>query len=305
MKITKQQIEAAKRVEIGSYLTANGREMQKESSISATFFSPFRQEKTPSFLVNKVKNTYQDFGDASEKGKGDIIALTMHLNNYNFADAVQSLVTFSGNSNLLTPPPPPAPAAELKKSQLYIKKVTALQNEGIIKYFEARGIPRVISMSYLNEVHYTNYGKNFVSAGWHNVRGGLELRGLGVFKACHGHKSFTNHDCKRLSLQKLYVFEGYTDFLSALVIKNVLELDGDVIVLNSTKVLNNQLLEHFNMFQTIYCFLDNDPSGRQCHERIQAHCTNAKIVDVSQTLHPNSKDLNEYLCRNLIAPAKP
>ena len=88
------------------------------------------------------------------------------------------------------------------------------------------------------------------------------------------------------------MFEGFVDFLSALVLRIV--KDEDCLVLNSVSNLERSyaVLEGYGK---IRCFLDRDRAGITALETLNIHFGN-KVTDCSG-LYDGFKDLNEYLTK--------
>ena len=113
-----------------------------------------------------------------------------------------------------------------------------------------------------------------------------------MFKGCISPKDIS---CVSLSGKKqdtCCVFEGFVDFLSALVLRTV--TDEDCLVLNSVSNLERSyaVLEGYGK---IRCFLDRDRAGITALETLNIHFGN-KITDCSG-LYDGFKDLNEYLTK--------
>ncbi len=67
---------------IGEYVTL------KKSGVNYKGFSPFKEEKTPSFVVSPTKNIFKDF---STNIAGNVISFYMKINNMSFNEAVSEL----------------------------------------------------------------------------------------------------------------------------------------------------------------------------------------------------------------------
>jgi 5S rRNA maturation endonuclease (ribonuclease M5) len=92
------------------------------------------------------------------------------------------------------------------------------------------------------------------------------------------------------------VFEGFMDFLSYLTIINSDIPDYDVLVLNSTINLQTSLPK-INSYKKVFCFFDNDPTGKKAQAEINGNCQNSKIIDCSSK-YQNLNDLNDWLCKS-------
>lgn len=87
------------------------------------------------------------------------------------------------------------------------------------------------------------------------------------------------------------VFEGFTDLLSYLALKNTHIFKEDVIVLNSLSNLP-KAIDRLKGYKEISTYLDNDNQGKKATLTIKrSHPT---VIDQSAK-YVDYKDLNEYL----------
>ena len=95
---------------------------------------------------------------------------------------------------------------------------------------------------------------------------------------------------------KLMIFEGFTDFLSYLTMKNLNEPDGDTLVLNSTALKTRALPYIENpQYEGIQLFLDNDEPGNICAAYFLDAAKTENIADM-RTHYLKHNDLNEWHC---------
>ena len=109
------------------------------------------------------------------------------------------------------------------------------------------------------------------------------------FKGCTGNKSYTfiradNHS-------RVLLFEGMMDFLSFLTLDNQSELVYPTLILNSTTLLNNELILKLSRFE-VHAYLDNDSAGNRTMKLLKAGLV--KVKD-HRSEYLGHKDLNEYL----------
>lgn len=264
--------EVLKSIPIPEYLASLSIYPVNQTGQELQYFSPFRPEQSPSFFVNPAKNVFNDF--AGEKG--DIIRLVSLLRNAGYLEACRHLSTWNGEPSVHEPfeaygrqtdrqPKYNLPAPENRG----LVKVIKLQSPALIRYAESRSIPFLLAARYCCEVHYQNKGKQYYALGFKSDKGGYELRnkiGGKDFKSCIGSKATTlicGSDSSALSL-----FEGFFDFLSALVYYDVPEPRHDVLVLNSTANLS-AAKEILSSYQKIYTFLDHDATGKKAMQQIE------------------------------------
>lgn len=277
----KYDIEAIKQQPIRGYLLRMGIEPRREHGSKGMYFSPFRKESEPSFQVDYDKNRWYDFGEGSG---GTILDLDMRLNYCSLKDSIERL----GNDTIPTIAYIPQPAKP-RQSGITILNVCPIESSDLLEYIAGRGISPNVARQYCSEVLY-NCGRlqNIRAVGFRNDEGGWELR-----NACYKHSSSPKtittvyRGKKRVS-----VFEGYTDFLSAVELQ-MIDDSTNVVVLNSVSNIDKSLLflQHHN---EIHLFLDNDKAGRKGVATIQEAMPATRIYDYSY-LYEDCNDVNEFL----------
>lgn len=250
------------------------------------YCSPLRDEKTASFKVDLERNVWFDFG--AGKG-GDIFRLVGELTgSTDFRRQVGFLLEKSGM----------LPALHLQRrekipnvSRFENVKVADLHHKALTDYFGGRGIAQSVAARFCKEVEYRIRGKWYFAIGFMNRSGGYELRNP-MFKGCISPKDIS---CIQLSGEEqdtCCVFEGFFDFLSAVVLDLV--RDEDCLVLNSVSNLE-QSYDVLDKYGTIRCYLDRDPAGEAALGILVERYGN-KVSDCSG-MYEGNKDLNEYLTR--------
>lgn len=236
----------------------------RQTGASYWYNSPFRNEKTPSFHVDLHKNVWFDFGDGRGGTVIDFVCAWLECQgeDHTVVDALRWL------DNMQT-----APSLEMHSKEdlvnygvtLDLKKVGALQNPAFINYLHTRGIPLACARKYLREanVYNKNTGRTFSALAFPNENGGFELRNK-FFKGCIAPKGISFIRGKTVLPDTLHVFEGFMDFLSALVHQKSSRFDGDAIILNSTACLKEAFpyIRNYS-YKTLYSWLDNDAAGQK------------------------------------------
>lgn len=273
----------AKTINIVSFLGKIGFTGKLKNSF-LWYCSPFRDEKTESFRVDPGLNRWVDFATMQ---KGDIVDLVKliyktdtqgALNILNNVSPDQSFSFSKANSNTVG-----------KEAGIKINHVQPIINKALIQYLEERRIPMNIAMRYTNEVYYTSNNKKFFSIGFSNDKGGYELRNK-YFKNCSSPKYFTSFNVPG---EKVFnIFEGFFDFLSALVYYKIEVLPGNTIVLNSLSNLP-AALPFLHRCEIIKSYLDNDKPGIEAVGLIRSQGLN--IENFADIIYPEYKDFNEYL----------
>jgi DNA primase len=84
----KKEIQIIKEYPISEFLAFRGYLPKQKTAKIWWYFSPFRQEKRPSFALYVERNDWYDYGES--KG-GSIIDLVMHLDGVSYIEAIQYL----------------------------------------------------------------------------------------------------------------------------------------------------------------------------------------------------------------------
>lgn len=273
----------AKAVPIPAYLASKGILPVVQNGGEYCYFSPFREERTPSFFVNISANVYHDFAEP-EKGT-DNIKLVMKLDGCDYLQAIRILSEIDENQHIEFRQDLPASP----QYQSFVKKIIGLKHPALINYItKTRHIPLKIASQYLNEIHYSTSKGDFFSLGFKNISGGYELRNQS-FKGCIGKKDISI--CGNRSGIVAYVFEGFIDFLSLLASGRAVSDQACFFVLNSISLINQ--LPDLERFDLISVILDNDEAGQKATMTLTNKYVNA--WNYSKMVFPGSKDFNDYL----------
>jgi hypothetical protein len=285
-------ISDAKKIDMVALLSKLGFEVHHyQPENVAWYFSPLRQENTPSFKVDMKNNTWQDFGQGEG---GDVVNFIRAYKNVTTPDALNYL---NANNFGYLPVAIFQNQDNVKEKEPLIKiiKEVPINNYDLVRYLALRCIPLELAMKYCTEVHYTCRNKKYFAIGFKNDLNGYELRSA----------YFKGKSCDAISTipvpgsDKLNVFEGFFDFLSAMVHYKVTEPSNTTIIMNSTNKTavgkNDKLFEIFKNFSKINLYLDNDDvsnSGQNAAEAIKLVHNN--VVDRS-SLYKDYKDFNEFI----------
>jgi len=253
------ELEKIKQKDIKEYLSSLGIQPCRESGQCHIYYSPFREEVEPSFYLWKNDNRWRDFGNGEH---GDIINLVKELRGVNFKEALRILTE---GENIVIPKfkKPTRPP----KQGIEILSVNPISNNNLIGYLSSREIPVDLARIYCSQIEWRfpsgkRPGMIYTGVGFGNDSGGWELRNS-FFKVSNSPKNVTTIPGEK---NKNMIFEGFIDFLSALVWFKKEKFTPSVIVLNSLGYITT-LIPFLKEVETNYLFIDN---GKAANEKIVA-----------------------------------
>ena len=273
------EIQHIKQISITDYLQQQGYVPARVQGINYWYYSPLRNESTPSFKVNTERNQWYDFGSGEH---GDIIDLVCALHRCSISEAIQHLC---GTKQVAHQEFSFRGKRKFSERKLEILSAQSLSNPNLLRYLTARAIPLTVANSYCSEVLFQNMKRTYYAIGFANDTLGWEIRNM-YFKGCVAPKAVTT--IKR-GAGRLQIFEGFMDFLSWKTLNP--SSMSDAIVLNSLALLP-RIQEQIMGYQEVEGFLDNDDAGRKSFAVLKQIFP--QIVD-GATRYPEHKDLNEWL----------
>ncbi|HHH14309.1 MAG TPA: DNA primase [candidate division WWE3 bacterium] len=278
----------AKKIDLVDVMARLGHTPTKIQGASVWYRSPFREEKTASFKVNKDLNSWYDFG-IGEGGR--IIELFQAL--YNDQSVPHALEIIGNMHAFSVPTPAPLPKPPKQKTDKpVITAVREISNPALIQYLEQkRGLDPELVRLYASEIHYNVGNASYIAIGHANEKGGFDVRN-GNFKGCLKAKDIT-HFTGTEKTGKIAVFEGLFDFLALLQMHKLKEPPHDALILNSVSLVDRacEYIEE-QEFNDINLYLDNDKAGEQAIETFRK---NFKIVKDHSKKYLKYKDLNDLL----------
>jgi hypothetical protein len=285
----------ARQIDLVDYLNTLGYQPQKVRGTDYWYLSPLRDEKTPSFKVNRQKNIWFDHGLGQG---GDMIdfgtlhfrcTVTEFLNRLKSADLKQ---TFSFHPHVHAATALMLGAGEKEKStsgRIIVMDTRPLQDGQLLDYLKSRYIPVEIAFRFCKEVDFQLYGKVKTAIGFANDAGGYELRSAG-FKGSSSPKSPTTMEA---GSNQIAVFEGFFDFLSFQVIaKEISEEKTNFLILNSLAFFYKSR-ETMEKHQQVNLYLDRNKRGIECTGQAQ-QWDSKKYIDQSK-LYQHGQDLNDWI----------
>jgi len=267
----------------------------KETSKGYLYLSPFSiDEKTPSFYV--LKNTKGEYNNykcfASGKG-GDIYNFIMEYYHLDFKSA-RSRLNAILNDNYTKTQSHHKARTKPTETTYKIISITDIQKQYLKDYLLSRAV--TCSFNQVKEITYqiTNKDKSttiYTALSFINDSKGYEVRNK-YFKGSFGIKDIsfiqsTNHSTN------VKIFEGFMDYLSYLNVSTINMNHYDVIVLNSTALVNRaiKILER-KQYRSIELYFDNDKSGSIATDEVLKLYPNA--MDKRAT-YKNFNDVNDYI----------
>ena len=173
-----------KNISIRDFLARRGIQPKYERNGYGMYLSPLREERTPSFKVDYVRNLWYDFGLGEG---GTLLTLVMRLERCDSREAIRWLqngekrdagsVSLSpgiclrpvvgGASPVMRPAAAPA---------LRILSDAPLRHPALVGYLSSRGIVLSVAAAFCREVRYEVQRRAFFAVGFRNDAGGWELR---------------------------------------------------------------------------------------------------------------------------------
>ena len=264
------------------------------------YYSPFRNEVSPSFHINHKANVWYDHGTGVGGGVLDLVRLLTNCTvreGLDFLASVKGVIPESTNVRRESSQTQKEPMINI------IKTYSPVENETLKAYALNRGISSDILNRYCQEVVYEIKGKRnhrFHAIGFPNCEGGYVLRSTKQ-KRCTGNAPTWIDSNEKVSDVKsadtLYVFEGFMDFLSWKMMDEFTFDRYDCCVLNSVTNLG-KIIAKVAEYDTVKTFLDNDDAGLRAFSQLaQALETTDVSISEMSGLYDGYKDLNEMLVK--------
>lgn len=275
-------VSEAKQMDMVRFLSGLGFEPVKIRNNDYWYLSPLRDEKTPSFKVNRRLNRWYDHGI----GKGGNLVDFALL--YHGCTISELLNKWNDDLSFHQPVSSTQFARTEQEHKIKVLSDFILTSYPLLRYLEQRRIPAAIAAKYCREVRYELNEKTYYGIGFKNDFGGYEIRNP-YYKASSAPKGMTTIDH---SAEEAVVFEGFMDFLSFKSIHQNESADRfDFVILNSLSFFETArpFMEKHN---SVRLYLDRDNAGQNCSRHALA--ISDKYKDES-SLYQNHKDLNDWL----------
>lgn len=282
-------------LDIVDYLLSLGYKPAKINGNNYWYHSPFRDERTPSFKVNRKFNVWYDHG-LQKGGKlvdfgvmfynctvTELLLRLSHQNDFSFQQQKphDQAASFSG--------------AGEKEKIIVVDVRHPIRLLSLQDYLQFRKIPLDIANRFCKEVDFNLHDRKYTVIGFQNSAGGYELRSAD-FKGSSSPKEVTliGKDFSK----EIAVFEGFMDFLSyqAIHYRKFLILpkqQPNFLILNSIGFLE-KMKPRLEQHSSIHLYLDRDNKGLAVTKEVSA--IGKKYRDES-LIYKDHKDLNEYLMK--------
>ena len=302
-KYTEQQKQELMSISIVEILAYYGKSLARTKT--GMYYSPFRDEKTPSFHIDEAANTWYDFGTHEGGGLIDFVCKITGCQRkeaYDWLASIRHMIPEEVHTEVIKR------AASVGESKVIIEKVNEqFSKPALVEYAQSRCISREILDRYCDEVTYSvssKPGRSFFAIGFKNNSGGYVLRSK-VAKICSSSDVTTLGPDGNLTMEvnskKVAVFEGFIDFLSLLSYNEKQEPGHDCCILNSVSNLERALpwIAHH---KEIMVFADNDNAGRETLQKITDFVSGSSeevsVYDMAE-LYKGHKDVNDKLVEEM------
>jgi len=260
-------IEQAKAIAIAEILAKLELTPAKETETDATYLSPFRNERTPSFHVDKEHNVWYDHGEGIGGNAFDLVVQILKANGHRFlpADALRWLRNTHLDPSVLRP----VDRVRSRSSKWELLDVRPISNRALTGYLSQRGIDITLAKKYLSEISVRRKGavNRLYALGFKNEEGGYEFRNR-YFKSCIAPKTISFIRADQPKPEGVMIFEGFMDFLTYVTInKGILVCDN--IVLNSVACVDHAWAYIRNYgYAFAGSWMDNDAAGQKAQSRL-------------------------------------
>jgi len=298
MDINKQglSLNEIRELDIVDYLASLGFEPAKPSGNGVDYYylSPLRNESTPSFHVNRLKNKWYDHGEG--KG-GNLISFGLLYFNCTIRELKEKL---DGGLSFHQPHDPALTACknpDEASHKIIIKSARPLWSYPLKNYLHERMIPVSVAEQFCQEVRYEMEGRSYYAIGFKNDAGGYELRNK-IIKQSSSPKDITTIDN---GANKVQVFEGFFDFLTYQTTVPQQPLNTSNFVILNSAAFFERARPFMEQHEVISLWLDRDTTGIAYTK--YALSLNNRYRDESG-LYGKYQDLNDWLTKKELTPQK-
>lgn len=270
-------------IDIVEYLQSLGHKPAKIKREDYWYYSPLRDEKTPSFKINRRKNVWYDHGIG--KG-GSLVDLCILYHRCSVKELLEKFSNDGITENHTNTAADSTAAKPLPLINILAEK--DLQSGSLLRYLNDRAIAGNIARKYCREINFEINRKKYTAIGFKNDSGGFELHN-DLFKGSTSPKTFTTLLC---GSKTTIVFEGFFDFLSYQTMHQADPLSStDFLILNSTALLQKAIAV-MEKYDFVHLYLNRDKTGQDCTAGLLL--SSDRYIDQSN-LYTGYNDLNDCL----------
>ena len=303
-RYTDQEKQALQSISIVEIMAHLGKNLAHDRS--GMYYSPFRDESTPSFHIDVPTNRWYDFGTAEGGGLFEFVCRIAGITRgevYDWLASFRKMIPESEYKEVVEK------VKKTKPSRVIVDSAShEFTKYKLIEYAQRRAVSREVLEKYCEEVvyHIDSYpDKQYFAIGFKNNGGGYVLRSS-LSKKCTSSAMTTlspeGKITEMITGDKVLVFEGFMDFLSWLSSVSQLSPGYDCCILNSVSNIE-KALPWITAHKNIAAFMDNDDAGRKTLEKIiesvPDQAGDVSIYDMSR-LYQGYNDLNDKLSNESI-----
>lgn len=290
--------EQVKKYDMVDYLSELGIEPKHVKGNNFWYISPFRDERTPSFKIDRLRNIWADFGEVDFNSRkkcagGNLIDFAIRYHKCSVSEFLYRMEKKQGFPIFPIPEKTNSNRNKTEDDAIVVVKDMPLAHRALLAYIGERRIPLHIAQDYCREVNFKLHDKEYFAVGFKNNLGGFELRNK-FFKGSSSPKSPT-HIVTGESSEVAAVFEGFFDFLTYVtLIPKSERASTDYLILNST-VFFESARKILETYKSVDLYLDHNSTGRKVTEYALSLDKN-RYLDKS-ALYKNYEDFNSLLCQ--------
>lgn len=203
----------------------------------------------------------------------------------------------SASEQAVVPEPARKPAKAIEAHTTFNDvQIKDLENSTLKGYLYGRGIDFWVAKPYVKEMHYTRNDKPYFALVFPNDLGDWELRNP-YYQGVYGRKAITTlHRDRMEEGGTVIVFEGFMDFLSALIWHGT-KPHSAVIVLNSVEMKQEAVRAIKELKAgSVEAYPDNDEAGRKLMAYLRENLPGVYIEDKSSLYADQGyNDFNDLL----------
>ena len=243
----------AKSVDLFHYMGMMGYKPVRYNDRKAYFISPKRQEKNPSFEVDRIRNTFADWGE--DGAFGDPVDFIVWMNGCTNLEAAHILLKDESIPQYHKPP-----LEQLNEKNIEVLETKEeITNESLIEYVEqVRKVPISVVNEYCQQVLFqfpTSRSIKHYGIALPNDKGGYAIRNTWFRGAVKPAGISTVHFTGGVEIM---LFEGFMDWLSFIALYG--EPQYTAVVVNSL-IFIPMMIDVLRGYDKTHLWVDNDPAA--------------------------------------------